>query len=34
MNVNLFNFDIDINVHVNEEDVNRAIQKCKRGPSP
>lgn len=34
MNVNLFNFDIDINVHVNKEDVNRAIQKCKRGPSP
>lgn len=23
-----------INVHVNKEDVNRAVQKCKRGPSP
>jgi len=34
MSVNLFNFDIDINVHVNKEDENRAIQKCKRGPSP
>ena len=27
-------FDFDENVHVNKEDVNRAIQKCKRGPSP
>ncbi|MBP2077260.1 hypothetical protein J2Z64_001512 [Oceanobacillus polygoni] len=27
-------FDFDIDVHVNKEDVNRAIQKCKRGPSP
>lgn len=23
-----------INVHVNKEAVNRAVQKCKRGPSP
>lgn len=34
MNVNLVNLEIGINVHVNKEDVNRAIQKCKRGPSP
>lgn len=32
MNVIPVNFDT--NVHVNKEDVNRAIQKCKRGPSP
>ncbi|GEM_PF-4646465 len=32
MNVIPVNFATD--VHVNKEDVNRAIQKCKRGPSP
>ena len=23
-----------IDLYVNKEDVNRAVQKCKRGPSP
>lgn len=32
--MSIIQFDFDIDVQVNKEDVNRAIQKCKRGPSP